>query len=1650
MKYENPKFATADRAADKRARFVVSIEFDSASLYFTSHTGISGVPGTVFDGVLQDISAQSQRIVPDEGVADIGSMSFTVVDRNSAVTTEFRSKLNSSRGLRGKTVRLYRGFEGFTFSEFALFQTQIVRDVEYDFGSYNIDCSDITREQRKDIFEPKTTTLRLSCSDTDTTISVYDTAAFLAVEHGTSWSDGPSQTCGYIKIQDEIIRWTGKGPDTFTGCTRGALNTRPKAHAVDATTVADQRTKVEEVVYLELPAAMLAYAVLTGVLHGQTGTLPSHWHLGISPSLVKLSDFTGIGPDLWNTADASKGFLLRFTQEKGQDGKAFLEKSVYTPMGCFSPIYADGKIGLRRMASLTSDAAAVLTLTEDHIVSHSALQHDMSGMINDFQIDWSFDAKDARRRTRFFDRKSQIVHGKAPIKKLAWRGLYGSRHTDVTVWQRLFALRDRYSSPPQRLQAKLLASNASLEVGDVVRVKVKNLRDYAGTTATIDRAMEIQRISLNHRTGDLDVDLFGSTSRPATTPPSDITGFPLPDAYYTSEGTALTSVAGVTISGGIMTAAPGTAISGTADLNGTGSIFYYVGDLTIANGVTLKIAQNFQLRVMGALTINGTIDGNYGGRAGAADDGAVTPYVSGNSGFIGNSRGLDGIRVTEIGGNPQMESQPIPTTQGRFDAFPFLSLQISGDSLLGLPTDLRGTGGGPGGKVVYQSSLRLAGGTGGAGGAGLAIIARGVYFGASGQITLRGQDTAAPSPHLEQGKNFYPGTGGAGGPGALFIGIDAGPSVSVPDLTGKFYGVTGTVAQPFFSAEFPILFLPSRAFQRRNRSEQPYAGYLGPEIVSGQDLSNAAHRIQYIPPVVVPSGDVDEPPPPPSTLTAVPGPGYILVTVTPAEVQDSVVVLYASVNPNFADSVEIQEIRGNQFYYSLLAGETRYLFVTTRQRLDENVTVESEPFPGTTTTVVATAELSTAITLPEEADFLETFEGQDVAAKYDLVAGTGAETYPAGTGAFGGRTYQVAGGQRWRVFKRNIPFDPQGFYRISASAALTVPPTNALNDRVYFGVACVAADGATLINVVGANSQGSQHYIGASGADLGSVPIGTYVSFVGYFQGLGTTVLTPAPDINNPSPLYPGTAYFRPLMIVNEPNGDGTTRVDYLRIEKWTGTRWDDIGGDGKADDRATMTGSGNLIANGSAEFGDNRNFTAAGFEYVASGGADSGGPYFRIPSSLGRTIISDRPVSVLAKDHEYELRGALKSPDGSNVAYFGLACIDKDGQNITHARGHVSQTQRAVLSEAVSAGATSFLVVSGSHDFSSVSGSKALCWDVGTYASDVDFYNKIEDFLYLGSFNITKTDLGGGILRYTLPSGFVMQKSYPIDTMVCLNLDGGSYLYPLFSGETLTNNWDRRSARFRGVNGTAETTDQHSYTFAGETYRTFRRGTVTVFPLLLHNYNGASPKETHVDEMQFISYGEQHKKLLSPNLDPYYSSFAAPDPDFVYAERYMVRLNPEAAWTLSTTGGLVAGKATVDVAGRFITDCWLETPDGFEQSDRIPLRRVRTMKGRSVTVLCRWRRTNTWATNPGGASLFLYLDVRTYSTDRVTNYVHGTGSGVNINSATVNVWQETSFTVTLTDTLTQFYLAGRVYFGSSGTTLMDTGIIEIEYFNVI
>jgi len=384
MRTDGEVFDVLNTSSVKEPRFVVKIEYPVDSIYITSHTGIAGIPGTVLEGALQEPSIVSQRLNPIEGRSEIGSASFSVVDLGADFTTEIRERLNDDVGLRQRQVRFYLGYAGLAFSDFVLVGTQQVTQATYDRARYSISCADVQRSTKKDIFDLAETTLAQSLSATDTTVYVTSTTGFSTVYHGSSYTDAANQTVGYIKIRDEVIRYTGKTATTFTGCTRGVLGTIANKYDVDGSTPAARREKVTEHVYLELPAVKLAYAILTGTLYGDAASLPSTWNLGVSAGLVRLSDFTGIGSDMWDGANG--GVVIRFEGIKKTDGKKFLEEEICRLLGMFMPVYADGALGLKRAARVLADSATVATLDESNSIQVGELTHELEDVHNVFRI----------------------------------------------------------------------------------------------------------------------------------------------------------------------------------------------------------------------------------------------------------------------------------------------------------------------------------------------------------------------------------------------------------------------------------------------------------------------------------------------------------------------------------------------------------------------------------------------------------------------------------------------------------------------------------------------------------------------------------------------------------------------------------------------------------------------------------------------------------------------------------------------------------------------------------------------------------------------------------------------------------------------------------------------------------------------------------------------------------------------------------------------------------------------------------------------------------------------------------------------------------------------------------------------------------------
>ncbi|GAB2507082.1 hypothetical protein [Microbulbifer agarilyticus] len=765
MRNNSETFDLYNSAPQRALRLVVVIEFPTP-VYLASHGDIPGLPAGALGGVLGKVSSTSQRLQPEAGRAEIGAISFELVDVGGVFTDTLRNQLQAGHGIKGRTVRLYQGGAGMDWADFRLEQTQVAEEsLGYDHGRYRVRCRDIQREMRKDIFVPRSTRLATNFAKGASTLSVYSTADFEPCPHTASFGDAPGQTVYYLKIKYqngwEVVRATGKTATTFTGLTRGLFGTVEYDHTVPAENDDDKGIEVEEFIYLELPGPALAYALLTGNILGTSDVLPSNWHLGIDPALVVADEFENVGADWYKPGDYSKGVILRFDGLAKTDGKKFIEQEINLLLGAYMPVNAAGQLGFRRMTGVLADAGTVATITADDVVSLGELQQDLAALRNIFSIQWAwyeapgFDGRFLRSNV-LADADSIAHHGESKPQALKFKGLHNSRHTFTTLKNRFDALRDRFAGPPLRLRLSLLPSTNDIEVGDVVRVTLPQVRDYTNSS-TLDRAMEVQRVSVDQTSGAVQVELFGSTQAAAPITDEDAgTNAELPDGWYSAAGTEMTA-AGLSIDGSGFLTADGT-LDGAASSR---TVFYYLGDLTIPAGRTLFVADNVELRVMGVLQIEGTLRG-------VPSNGGV--------GFLGSCRGGAGRAVGKSGPTGWVDTRGRVVT-GRNAVMPALTIDNDGGDLVGIPDDLRGSGGARGGNSYYYLRGDLSyepagfGGSGGQGGAGVVVVARGIALGVSGSINTSGGDG---QPGNANGPLYSvpAGSGGGGAPGGALLIVD--------------------------------------------------------------------------------------------------------------------------------------------------------------------------------------------------------------------------------------------------------------------------------------------------------------------------------------------------------------------------------------------------------------------------------------------------------------------------------------------------------------------------------------------------------------------------------------------------------------------------------------------------------------------------------------------------------------------------------------------------------------------------------------------------------------------------------------------------------------------------------------------------------------
>jgi hypothetical protein len=156
------------------------------------------------------------------------------------------------RYFQNRTVRVYQGFltdEGMVDESSLKVRTYVLDSVTGPDGGGKVtgvakDPLRITAKERSKFPIATKCALTVAATNVATTLTVDDTTDFDA--------------SGFLRIEDEIIQYSGKTATTFTGCTRGVAGTTAAAHDVDNNcqrTVQFNATDAVEVIYSVLAGA---------------------------------------------------------------------------------------------------------------------------------------------------------------------------------------------------------------------------------------------------------------------------------------------------------------------------------------------------------------------------------------------------------------------------------------------------------------------------------------------------------------------------------------------------------------------------------------------------------------------------------------------------------------------------------------------------------------------------------------------------------------------------------------------------------------------------------------------------------------------------------------------------------------------------------------------------------------------------------------------------------------------------------------------------------------------------------------------------------------------------------------------------------------------------------------------------------------------------------------------------------------------------------------------------------------------------------------------------------------------------------------------------------------------------------------------------
>jgi len=303
----------------------------------------------------------------------------------------------------------------------------------------------------------------LTADATSVQTSIYITAAYYA--------DYP--TSGYVRINDEIIQYTGKtSPDLLTGLVRGSYGTIADAHKTDDKVQLCKIYTLENVVdiindilvnYGGIPSSYIPYDNgVTGI--NQEWDTEKETYLAYANFTTVISEPTGADELLQEISE--QAMLLMWWDERTQ------------------------KVRLKSLTPPTQ-REVIATLTDSNNILKKSVKYNRKDddrysqlWVYSNPVDWSQLDEDNNFQKIYIgadtDAEAVAAYGDTRIMKIKSRWIALDSQS-ITLWTRFNRI---YSEPPIEITAKLDAKDGDISTGDFVDITTAEILNPDGSQKT--------------------------------------------------------------------------------------------------------------------------------------------------------------------------------------------------------------------------------------------------------------------------------------------------------------------------------------------------------------------------------------------------------------------------------------------------------------------------------------------------------------------------------------------------------------------------------------------------------------------------------------------------------------------------------------------------------------------------------------------------------------------------------------------------------------------------------------------------------------------------------------------------------------------------------------------------------------------------------------------------------------------------------------------------------------------------------------------------------------------------------------------------------------------------------------------------------------